>query len=290
VSELPDVTSPRVLRELFKDHQLSPRRQWGQNFLVDANIARKIAAALEAVPGKAAIEIGPGAGALTLLLYKDGYRVLALEIDRGLVHLLGGLFAGRAEVTVQQADALKVNWRELTREYFGLGIEVKLVSNLPYIISGPFIFSILKEHFPFQTAVLMLQKEVARRLVAAPGDPDYGALTVLCCYYTHGKVLFDVSSSVFWPKPKVGSAVILLKPRSRSLALDEEPLFWTIVQGVFQQRRKTIFNNMVRVLPTLRDHLADLLTEAGIDPVSRPEEIGVEQFAKLSRIIYNNHQ
>lgn len=290
MSELPDVTSPRVLRELFKEHGLSPRRQWGQNFLVDANIARKIVAALEAVPGKAAIEIGPGAGALTLLLYKDGYNVLAVEIDRGLVHLLKGLFAGGAEVTIQQADALKIKWHELIQEYFGSGIEVKLVSNLPYVISGPFIFSILKEHFPFQAAVLMLQKEVARRLVAAPGDPDYGALTVLCCYYTHGKVLFDVSSSVFWPKPKVGSAVILLKPRSRSLATDEEPLFWTIVQGVFQQRRKTIFNNLVRLLPALRDQLVGLLTEAGIDPVSRPEEIGVEQFAKLSRIIYNDQQ
>lgn len=290
MSELPDVTSPRVLRELFKEHHLSPRRQWGQNFLVDANVAHKIAAALAAVPGKAAIEIGPGAGALTLLLYKDGYQVLALEIDRGLVHLLNTLFAGRAEVTVQQVDALKVNWRELIREYFGSDLEVKLVSNLPYVISGPFLFSILKEQFPFKAAVLMLQKEVARRLVAAPGDPDYGALSVLCCYYTQGKVLFDVSSNVFWPKPKVGSAVILLKPRSRLLALGEEPLFWTIVQGVFQQRRKTIFNNMVRLLPALRDHLTDLLTESGIDPVSRPEEIEVEQFAKLSQIIYNNHQ
>ena len=290
MNELPDVTSPRVLRELFKEYQLSPRRQWGQNFLVDANIARKITAVLDAVPGKAAIEIGPGAGALTLLLYKGGYKVLALEIDRGLVHLLKNLFDGRAEVTVKQTDALKVDWRELIRGYFGSGIEVKLVSNLPYVISGPFIFSILKEHFPFQAAVLMLQKEVARRLVAAPGDPDYGALTVLCCYYTQGKVLFDVSSSVFWPKPKVGSAVILLKPRSRSLTPDQEPLFWTIVQGVFQQRRKTIFNNMARVLPALRDQLGDLLTESGIDPVSRPEEIGVEQFAKLSRIIYNEHQ
>ncbi len=290
MSELPDVTSPRVLRELFEEYHLSPRRQWGQNFLVDANVARKIVAALEAVPGKTAIEIGPGAGALTRLLNIEGYNVLAVEIDRGLVHLLKGLFAGRSEVTVQQADALKVDWRELIQEYFGSGIEVKLVSNLPYVISGPFIFSILKEHFPFQAAVLMLQKEVARRLVAAPGDPDYGALTVLCCYYTQGKVLFDVSSNVFWPKPKIGSAVILLKPRSRSLAPDEEPLFWTIVQGVFQQRRKTMFNNLVRLLPVLRDQIADLLTEAGIDPVSRPEEIGVEQFAKLSRIIYNDHQ
>jgi 16S rRNA (adenine1518-N6/adenine1519-N6)-dimethyltransferase len=290
VSELPDVTSPRVLRELFKEQQLSPRRQWGQNFLIDANVARKIKAALEAVPGRAAIEVGPGAGALTLLLDQDNYQILALEIDRGLVRLLNELFAGRSGVTIQQADALKVNWRELMGDHFSSGTEVKLISNLPYVISGPFLFSILKEHFPFQAAVLMLQKEVARRLVASPGDPDYGALTVLCCYYTEGKVLFDVSNSVFWPKPKVGSAVLLLKPRSRILPPDQEPLLWTIVQGVFQQRRKTIFNNLGRLRPDLRDQLPALLVGAGIDPVSRPEEIGVEQFAKLSRIIYNIHQ
>jgi 16S rRNA (adenine1518-N6/adenine1519-N6)-dimethyltransferase len=290
VSELPDITSPRVLRELFKEQQLSPRRQWGQNFLIDANVARKIKAALEAVPGRSAIEVGPGAGALTLLLDQDGYQVLALEIDRGLVRLLNELFAGRSGVTIQQSDALKVKWRELMGDHFGSGTEVKLISNLPYVISGPFLFSILKEHFPFQAAVLMLQKEVARRLVASPGDPDYGALSVLCCYYTQGKVLFDVSNSVFWPKPKVGSAVLLLKPRFRILAPDQEPLLWTIVQGVFQQRRKTIIKNLGRLWPDLRDHLPALLVEAGIDPVSRPEEIGVEQFAKLSRIIYNIHQ
>ncbi len=288
--DLPDVTSPRVLRELFKNHQLNPRRQWGQNFLVDGNVARKITAALASVPGEAVIEVGPGAGALTLLLHQDGYRVLALEIDRGLVNFLNGLFAGCAEVTVQQADALKVGWRNLVQEYFGPAGEVKLVSNLPYVISGPFIFSILKESFPFQAVVLMLQKEVARRLVAAPGDPDYGALTVICSYYTQGRVLFDVSSSVFWPKPKVGSAVILLKPRLRLLAPEQELLFWKIVQGVFQQRRKTIFNNLSRLLPDFRDQLSAILSEATIDPLSRPEEISTGQFAKLSRIIYNKQQ
>jgi 16S rRNA (adenine1518-N6/adenine1519-N6)-dimethyltransferase len=290
LSEVPDVTSPRVLRELFEQQNLSPRRQWGQNFLIDANVARKIAAAVEMVPGKAALEIGPGAGALTLLLYREGYKVLAIEIDRGLVQLLKGVFNNREEITIRQADALKQNWRKLIKDHFSQDTAVKLVSNLPYVISGPFIFSILKEAFPFQTAVLMLQKEVALRLVAAPGASDYGALSVLCQYYTDGKILFDVSSNVFWPKPKVGSSVILLLPRRHSLKVEEEPLFWMIVQGVFQQRRKMMLNNLARILPGPRDRLGDLLTTAGINHTSRPEELGVEQFAKLTRIIYNDHQ
>lgn len=286
----PDVTSPRVLRELFAAHKLSPRRQWGQNFLIDANIARKIVADVEAIPGKSVLEIGPGAGALTVLLAEDGYKVLALEVDRGLVYLLQEIFNEREEVMVKQADALKQSWQDLIKENFGRGTAVKLVSNLPYGISGPFLFSILKENFPFQAALLMLQKEVAQRLVALPGTGNYGALSVLCQYYTTGKILYDVSNNVFWPKPKVGSSVIRLLPRQRILRVDEEPLFWTIVEGVFRQRRKFLLNNLERILPGSREQLNEVLSTVGVAQKARAEELDVEQFAKLTRIIYNNHQ
>jgi len=290
VNEMPDLTSPRVLRELLKERSLSPKRQWGQNFLIDANIAHKIAASLEAVPGREAIEIGPGAGALTKTLLDKGYRVLALEIDRGLVSLLEEIFMGNGQIQIRQADVLKVNWQELLQEHSAFNNLPKLISNLPYVISGPFIYSILKEALPFSIVVLMLQKEVAWRLVATPGSPDYGALSVICRYYAYGRVLFEVSSNVFWPKPKVGSAVIQLLPGRRSLAPEEEPLFRAIVQGVFQQRRKTIFNNLARLFPDLRDQIDSFCSASGITPTSRPEELDVEQFAKLSRIIYNIHQ
>jgi 16S rRNA (adenine1518-N6/adenine1519-N6)-dimethyltransferase len=288
VADIPDVTSPRVLKELFKRYGLNPRKQLGQNFLIDANIARKILTALDIKAEDAVIEVGPGAGALTVSLARIGADLVALEIDRGLAGLLEDILRDYPQVRIIRQDALKVNWRDLIFRCFNAGRQVRLVSNLPYVISGPFIYALLKERFPFECAVLMLQKEVARRLVASPGDSDYGGLSVLCRYYTEGKVLFDVSANVFWPRPNVGSAVIMLQSRPGILTIEEEAALWEIVQGVFQQRRKTMLNNMIRLFPECsRDQLISLMGEAGIEPAERPEQLSVDRFAKLARIIYN---
>lgn len=283
-----DVTSPRVLSALFRSYGLSPRRVWGQNFLIDANIARKIVAAAEIEAGDALIEVGAGAGALTLMLARSGAGLLVLEIDRGLIRLLKDLLRWRPEVQIMEKDALKANWHELTKRMQSGAGGVKLVSNLPYNISGPFMYTLFKAGFPFSLAVLMFQKEVARRLVAEPGDDDYGALSVLCRYYTEGSILFTVTKNVFWPRPGVDSAVLKLQPRRRELFGPEEELFWKIVPGVFQQRRKTILNSMGRLFPEERHRLVELLEKASIPAGSRPEDLDVGRFALLTRIIYND--
>jgi 16S rRNA (adenine1518-N6/adenine1519-N6)-dimethyltransferase len=282
-----DVTSPRVLRELFDLRGLAPHRQWGQNFLIDANIARKIVAALEAETGDAVIEVGPGAGALTALLAHRGVEVVALEIDRGLVALLDDLLEPFQKVKVLNQDALAVCWKAFVADHFRGSRRVRLVSNLPYVISGPFMFSLFKEGFPFASAVLMLQKEVAYRLVARPGENDYGALSVITAYYCHGEVLFNVGENVFWPRPKVGSAVLRLIPRERLLPEKLESHFSIMVQGLFRQRRKTILNNMTVYFGFDRHLASSLLQEAGIKASERPERLSVEQFALLARITYN---
>jgi len=287
VAELPDITSPREIMNLFRYYGLHPLRHLGQNFLIDANIVRKIVAAAEVGPGDGVIEVGPGAGALTLTIARSGASLVVLEIDRGLVRLLNDLLQPWPTVKILEQDVLKTDWRQLITT-FKDGAPIKLISNLPYNISGPFIYNLFEEGFPFNGAVLMFQKEVAHRLVAAPGDSDYGALSVISRYYTEGKILFAVSKNVFWPRPKVGSAVLKLEPRPRILNIEEEPLFWKLVRGVFQQRRKTIQNSMLRVFALPRPLLSGLLAEASIDPSSRPEELSVEQFAKLTRITYNN--
>lgn len=286
MTEIPDVTSPREITALFQRYGLHPRRHLGQNFLIDGNIVKKIIAAAGIKAGDAVVEVGPGAGALTLALARPGIDLLVLEIDRGLVGLLKDLLRPWPEARVVEADALKISWEELACS-FASGKPVKLVSNLPYNISGPLMYALLKESFPFSVAVLMFQKEVAERLVAEPGDSDYGSLSVLCRYYTEGKIMFDVSRNVFWPRPKIGSAVLKLKPRERILPADMEPLLWKLVQGVFQQRRKTILNSMARLFLFSRSLLTDLLKEAEIDPAIRPEQLNTEQFAKLTRITYN---
>ncbi len=287
MKDIPDLTSPRIVRELFEEYGLQPRKQLGQNFLIDANIVRKIAAVVDVRPGEAVIEVGPGAGALTHALALSGADLLAVEVDRGLAAMLDGLFKSWPQVRILHKDILKVTWADLISRFFPASASVKLVSNLPYVISGPFIYALLKESIPFQSTVLMLQKEVAHRLVAAPGDSDYGGLSVLCQYYSSGKILFDVSHNVFWPRPKVGSAVLRLEPRHRELAAKEEDQLWFLVQGVFQQRRKTMLNSLLRLLPHPRNLIIDIMEEARVEPAIRPEQLSVGQFAKLAQITYN---
>lgn len=287
LNEIPDLSSPREVMALLEKHGLKPRKQLGQNFLIDGNIARKITAAVEVKEGDAIIEVGPGVGALTAELARSGANLLAIEIDRGLAALMEELFKSRCWIRVIRRDVLKVNWGQLINNFFEPGAKVKLVSNLPYVISGPFMYALFREHFPFESAVLMLQKEVAQRLVANPGEPDYGALSIISRYYTEGKVLFNVSNNVFWPRPKVGSAVLYLRPRHRMLNEVEENLFWYLVQGVFEQRRKTIFNNLIRIFPGLHSQMHELLSEALIEPGTRPEQLTAGQFAMLTRITYN---
>ncbi len=287
MKETPDVTSPREVRALFREYGLQPHKRLGQNFLIDGNTARKINHALEAEADDAVIEVGPGAGALSVALARSGVNLLALEVDRGLVVMLDDILQPWPKAKVILKDALDVEWEELIVANFASARSVKLVSNLPYVISGPFMYSLFEAAFPFDAAVLMLQKEVAYRLISEPGDSNYGALSVLSSYYTQGKVLFNVSNNVFWPRPTVGSAVLKLLPRRRTLAGGEEKLMWTIVQGVFQQRRKTMLNNLARLFPLLREELASILKDASIKPADRPEHLAAEQFAMLAGIAYN---
>ncbi len=287
MNDIPVVTSPRVLCALFTKYGLVPRRYLGQNFLIDANIARKIVSCLQLNTSDAVIEVGPGAGALTVLLARTGVRLLALEIDRGLVRLLEDVLKMWPLAEVLEKDVLTVDWKDLTREMKKYKNSVKLVSNLPYKISAPFMYSLLETGFPFDCAVLMFQKEFAGRLVAVPGDADYGSLSVLCRYYTESEIIHEVSKNVFWPRPGVDSAIIRLKVRNRSLNDAEEAVLWKIVRGVFQQRRKTIVKSLGRVFPFSRDRLESLLKASLVSPTSRPEELDEDQFALLARITYN---
>lgn len=284
--EHPNMTSPREVASLLEKKGLKPLKQLGQNFLVDGNIAQKIVHAAGVSQNDAVIEIGPGAGALTQIVAGQGAYILALELDRGLASALQELLQPYPRVVVIQGDALDMDWTDLTSRHFGLE-RVKLIANLPYNISSPLMFNLFRQGFPFKLAVLMFQKEVARRLVAAPGSSDYGGLTVICGYYTDSSLLFNVSRRVFWPEPGVDSAVISLRPRLPLLGEQEELVFWKIVRRAFQGKRKTIINSLRPALNLSREKLESMLREASVDPWQRPAELGVRQFANLSRIIYN---
>ena len=280
-------TSPKVLLSLLAEHGLQPSKHLGQNFLIDSNIAHKIIAALELKEPDRVIEVGPGVGALTLPLAMQGVNVLAIEIDGGLSRLLEKMLNQYSSVKIINADILKFNWDSVLKTDQSYDGRLKLLSNLPYNISGPFLYAIFSINFPFESAVLMLQKEVAHRLLAAPGGHDYSGLSVICQYYTKPVRLFSVSGNVFWPKPGVDSTVIKLEKREKPLPNHLDAHFSYLVQNIFQQRRKTMSNNLRRVYPLSRSEISAILQESSIDPQSRPEQLSVAQFANLASITYN---
>jgi len=221
---------------------VTPQKRLGQHFLTDPNTARRIVAALQAPEDGPVVEIGPGTGALTGLLRERFATLTALEIDaRAVAHLR----AEHPDLDVRQVDVLEVDWRALRAEKGGL---LYVIGNLPYYITSPILFALLDSRAYLRAAVLMMQLEVARRLVAEPRTKEYGILSVLFQLHASPALLFRVSRNVFYPKPEVSSAVIRLGFDGRD-ALDPavDPSFLrTVVRTAFNQRRKTLHNSLGR--------------------------------------------
>ena len=253
------------------------RRRFGQHFLTDPGILRRIAEASSAGPDTTVVEIGPGRGALTEHLLRTGARVVAIEIDRDLVRRLRERFAAEERLTIVEGDVLEQDLSSLG------GPGYALAGNIPYNITTPIIFHALRSPRPKQ-ATFLLQREVGERLTAPPGSEDYGALTVNVAALATSELLFKVPAGAFQPPPKVESVVLRLTPRTDALVRrEEEEPFRSLVQGAFGLRRK----QMRRVLRTLFDldaASADArLGAAGIDPEARPETLSPWDFVRLLR-------
>jgi 16S rRNA (adenine1518-N6/adenine1519-N6)-dimethyltransferase len=271
------------LRDVIRRHKLTPKRSLGQNFLFDLNLTARIARAAEPLENITVVEIGPGPGGLTRsLLALGARRVIAIERDlRAIAALeeIAGRYPGRLDIVA--GDALAVDPREQ------LGPErARIVANLPYNIATALLVGWLTvEPWPpwYESLLLMFQREVAERIVAAPGRKSYGRLSVLAGWRTEAKILFDVAPSAFVPPPKVTSSVVRLTPRPEPLACDPTAL-QRVTEAAFGQRRKMLRQS----LKTLGVDAATLLAEAGIEPTARAEEIPVDGFVALARI-YAEH-
>jgi 16S rRNA (adenine1518-N6/adenine1519-N6)-dimethyltransferase len=255
-----------------------PRKRFGQHFLTDRRSLERIVEALDPQPDDTVVEIGPGRGALTSLLAARCRRLIAVEIDRDLVKLLQQQFPDQPSVEIVEGDALEMDWAAMA------GGRYLLAGNLPYYITTPLIFRILEGRTP-ERAVLLLQREVAQRLVAAPGSSDYGALTVNVQVAATVQIISRVSAGAFHPKPKVDSAIVLLTPRPEPLlGADEEMLFRKFVQAVFGMRRKQLVRVVRELWIPSPEKTAVMLSEARLDPASRPEVLSPGDFVRLYRL------
>lgn len=264
----------------LQSYGFSPLKRFSQNFLTDERVAGKIIDALELTADDTVIEIGPGLGILTERLLDTGAKVLAIEIDKGFADILDKRFGNRDnfEKIICQ-DALKVSYTELSAKY---GRKFKVVSNLPYNISTPMIFKLLDEREVLSLLVLMLQKEVAQRIVSQPDAKEYGVLSVFVQLLADVRIEFNVPPSCFYPAPKVYSSVvrfdILQRPR---VEVDDMEFFKKVVKASFGQRRKTLFNALKALkLPALKIRSALELSQ--IDLQRRGETLTLEEFGILS--------
>lgn len=258
------------------------KKKFGQHFLNDRNIIRKIVEAAGVKEGDLVLEIGPGTGMLTRELLDAGGRVIAVEVDKDLIGLLRERFQ-EDDLTIIPADALKMSYTALSQEYGG---RFKLVANLPYYISGPLLSKLLTERAAFSIMVLMFQKEVAVRIAAGPGNRDYGNLSVLSQAFTEVKREFDVPAHLFSPKPKVDSSVVSFRVLDQpKIEIDDESYFRTVVRAAFGTRRKTLSNSL-SVLGLGKADILGALQEAGVDPVRRGETLDLNEFERLAHALY----
>ncbi len=265
------------VRSLLDRHGISPKRSLGQNFVVEPNTVRRIVELAEINSGDRVVEIGPGVGSLTLALLEEGARVTAVEIDDVLVGVLAEVTEGYSsdQVRIVHADAMGTDWNILLGDAPWV-----LVANLPYNISVPLICDLLDDVPAIGEMVVMVQREVADRLVAGPGDDAYGLPSVKVAYHAEARLLGRVPPSVFLPRPRVDSALVGLRRRSEPATdVDAEVLFGVVRAG-FGQRRKMLRRSLKGLLSEAA------IVESGVDPTARAEELGLDQWVALaSRVV-----
>jgi 16S rRNA (adenine1518-N6/adenine1519-N6)-dimethyltransferase len=276
------------LREIIRRYGLSARKSLGQNFLLDLNLTARIARAGGPLDGVTVVEIGPGPGGLTRALLAEGARhVIAIERDSRAVAALAEIAAhDPGRLTVIEADALEVAWKQAPLPFPAPPSPIRIVANLPYNIATALLLRwLFIEPWPpwYDALVLMFQREVAERIVARPGDKPYGRLAVMASWRTEAKIMFDVAPSAFVPPPKVTSSVVRLVPRTSPLPCDLAALE-RITAAAFGQRRKMLRQSLRALVPDPQPMLA----AAGIDPTARAEEIAVEGFVALAKAFSAN--
>ena len=271
------IASPEVVHYICKRFDIKMSKKLGQNFLIKRGIVDEIVHAAELTPGEPVLEVGPGIGTLTQGLAQSGADVTAIELDRRLLEVLDTTLASYDNVRIVHGDVLKLDVPTIMNHK-----PFKVVANLPYYITTPIIMSLLESKLPIERLVVMVQKEVALRMVAKPATKDYGALSVAVQYYTEPDIVLDVPPKSFLPAPAVTSSVIRCVLRDKPpVDVIDEKLFFRVVKAGFAQRRKT-FANTMKTTGLSKDRIEELLAKANIDGQRRGETFTLQEFADVA--------
>lgn len=278
--------SPPKPKDVLALAGLKPKKSWGQNFLTDQNILAIIAGHALNKREIRVVELGPGTGALTWHLLKQGGEVLAIERDREIAPVLRQVFDWAEGLEVREQDAAKLDYAALREE---LGHPLTVVGNLPYQISSRILVSVTQAHEHVERIVVMIQKEVAERLVAQPGTKIYGLLSVLVQRRFNGKIARHVPPQAFHPPPKVDSSVVVLTRKEPEQAGPSNKSFEDVVRAAFSTRRKTLRNTLSRGLGLAADDVVAMLESLSIDPGLRAERLTVAQFVEIAQCYEARH-
>ena len=276
----PDLMGAARVREVLDAHDVRPSKALGQNFVIDPNTIRKMLAVARVSPTDRVLEIGAGAGSLTLGLAAAAPSVVAVERDHRLIPVLRESLGDVSNVEVVHADALAFDFAS-TRA-------TAVVANLPYNIAAMVVLKVLEEAPEVETLTVMTQREVGERLAATPGTKTYGATSVLVAYFGRARVDSQVSRRAFWPVPRVDSVIVRIE-RSVPRAGVDPHSFFTVVKSAFSQRRKTLRNSLVEAAGSSAE-AESLLTAAGIDPTLRAESLSLDDFLRLADELGNKHR
>ena len=281
------LTSPSTLKNVIETFGFSFSKGLGQNFLIDENVLNSIISASGIDSESCALEIGPGAGTLTRALAENSKKVVAVEIDKKLLPVLNYTLDDCKNAKVINNDILEVDLDALIKEEFK-DMPVSVVANLPYYITTPIIMKFLEEGIPIKSFTVMVQKEVADRMAAAPGTKDYGALSAAVQFYTKPSIVCKAEPHCFMPQPKVASVVIHLDVLGKpSVEVCDKDVFFKIIKSAFGQRRKTLVNALSHspYIKLEKDKLTEALGKIGLDANIRGEKLSLKQFADLTNAL-----
>ena len=279
--------NPKNTIEIIQKYEFMFQKKFGQNFLIDTHVLEKIISSAGVTKDDCVLEIGPGIGTMTQYLAENARQVVAVEIDKNLIPILGETLAEYDNVTIINEDILKVDIKAIADQYND-GRPIKVVANLPYYITTPIIMGLFESGVPIDNITVMVQKEVADRMQEGPGSKDYGALSLAVQYYAEPEIVANVPPNCFIPRPNVGSAVIrLTRHKEMPVKVNDAEHMFRIISASFNQRRKTLQNglNNSPEIPYSKEKILEAIERMGLPATVRGEALSLAQFAELSDIL-----